>query len=174
MTSAMAVLRQRTMDAHARLDVAFGAYDLADKTDYCAFLRAHARALPAAEAIIATDAVPRFRARTPLLRADMEKLAQAMPVPRIFAGSGEGAFAWGVLYVVEGSRLGGGILVRRVAAGLPTNYLAASHQPGEWRALGEAINAEAQCHGQAWLDQAAAAAEACFELFRGACAAAAG
>ncbi len=171
MTSAMADLRERTMAAHARVDVAFSAYDLADKADYCAFLRAHARALPAAEAIIATDAMPRSRARTPLLRADMEKLRQAMPGPRIFEGSGEGAFAWGVLYVVEGSRLGGGILARRVSAGLPTDYLAAVHQPGEWRGVGEAINAEAQRHGKAWLDHAATAAEACFELFRAACAA---
>lgn len=165
--SAVAELRARTAGAHAKVDRAFSAYDLGDRDDYRAFLMAHARALPVAECLIAQNpALPVSRARTSLLAKDMTALAQAMPLPLDFAGEGGGAAGWGLLYVVEGSRLGGGMLAGRVAAGLPTGYLGARHEPGEWRALGRAIDAEAIRHDAAWLDEVTVGANACFDLYR--------
>lgn len=166
MKSAMSELRARTAGTHTAVDALFSAYDLGDRHAYGAFLRAHARALPAAEAVIARAAVPAYQARAPLLRADLKKMGHAVPYPLAFSIPDSGASAWGVLYVLQGSRIGGGVLAARVAANLPTTYLSARHKPGEWRARGEAFNSEARMHGNAWLDTATTAAEACFELHR--------
>lgn len=166
MTPAMAQLRARTAHAHAGVDAAFSAFDLGNETQYCAFLRAHARALPVAETIIATtDGLPPTRLRAPLLAADLAALKQSMPPPMIFTGHGHGGQAWGILYVVEGSRLGGRVLERRVGVGLPNAYLATGHEPGEWRRFGTAVDLEAGRHGGGWLDQAVLGAEMCFEMY---------
>ena len=45
--TAVAALRAATAPDHDRVDAAYGAFDLADRTRYAVFLRAHARALPA-------------------------------------------------------------------------------------------------------------------------------
>lgn len=127
---------------------------------------AHARALPAMEAIItANPALPRTHARTPLLAADLATLRQAMPASPGFAGARDGASAWGILYVIEGSRLGGGILAGRVGRDLPAAYLGARHRSGEWRGIGDALNTEAARNDEAWIDRAVAAADACFERY---------
>ena len=174
--SASAQLRARTVQAHDRVDMAFSAFDLGNRADYKAFLLAHARALPVVERFLeSVQALPSSRVRSALLEQDMSALDQAMPSPLPFGplpapGSRHAtAAAWGILYVVEGSRLGGGILVRRVAAELPTAYLGALHQPGEWRRLRQAIDSEASQHDPAWVDAAVEAAEACFNLYERSC-----
>lgn len=174
--TASAQLRARTAAAHARVDDAFSAYDLGNRTDYKAFLLAHSRALPVAEKLIQSDrALPTLRARTVLLEQDMKALDQAMPSLLPFApfaaagGRHAAAAAWGILYVVEGSRLGGGILARRVAAELPTAYLDALHQPGEWSKFRQALDTEAAQHDAAWIDTAVQGAKACFDLYERSC-----
>ncbi|WP_235532886.1 hypothetical protein [Sphingomonas sp. Leaf412] len=123
------------------MDAAFGGYDLSDEAGYRAFLIAHARALPAAERRMRTLPFARdLPARTPLLAADLAALGEAMPAPLPFPDADEGA-AWGTLYVVEGSRLGGAMLARAVPAGWPAAYLGAVHAPGQWRAIRAAIDA---------------------------------
>jgi heme oxygenase len=163
----MAELRARTAYAHASVDATFGAYDLSDRDEYLALLLAHARALPVVEHLMTQDAsLPPTRPRSALPMADLAALRHAVPAPLVFAGSSEGAGGWGILYVVEGSRLGGGILAKRVGAGLPTTYLADLHEPGEWRRIGTVIDTAATTYGRAWLDQAVIGAESCFELYR--------
>ena len=176
MTSASAQLRARTADAHARVDDAFSAFDLGNRADYKAFLLAHSRALPAVEKLIQSHrALPSLRGRTVLLEQDMKALDQAMPSLLPFApfvasgGRHSAAAAWGLLYVVEGSRLGGGILAKRVAAELPTAYLGALHQPGEWVRFRHAIDAEAARLDPAWIDSAVEGAEAAFDLYERSC-----
>lgn len=160
-------MRSRTSDAHAAIDHAFGAYDLSDHKAYVTFLLAHARALPTAEAIIARClALPPSRPRTPSLVSDLVMLECVMPPALTFDGSTCEAVCWGFLYVVEGSRLGGAILAKRVGAGLPTTYLASLHQAGEWRAFATAIEVEAMRHDAAWLDDAVRGAHECFDLYR--------
>lgn len=164
--SAAATLRARTAAWHDEVDAAFGGLALDQLDSYRDFLRAHARALPAAEAALASAAhLPSWRARTPLLAQDLAELGTAMPPPLPFAAP-SAAFAWGVLYVMEGSRLGGTMLARQIGAGLPRRYLDAAFAPGEWRGLRAALDAEAERHGDRWLDAAVTGAEACFALYR--------
>jgi heme oxygenase len=146
--SAVSLLRSRTAAAHEVVDAAFGRFDLHDPTDYRRFLTAHGRALPVAEARAAA-VWPGLRRRTPLLTADLAALG--MPTDLIVSTeAGAGPAQFGALYVVEGSRLGGGMLAGRVGDGLPHAYLTATHAPGEWRAIRAAIDAAASGRDEAW------------------------
>lgn len=163
----VARLRAHTAAAHDAVDAAFGAHDLTNRVDYRRFLLSHALALPAAEAAFAacTD-LPSWRERTSLLAADLRELDAPIPAPLAFdLPAGDGA-AWGALYVTEGSRLGGVMLARGVPATLPSRYLSARHESGEWRALLAAIDARGAAEDDAWVDAAIAGADACFALYQ--------
>ena len=161
-----AALRSLTQPLHDRVDAAFGGRSLADPAGYRRFLHAHALALPAAEAVMAGAAgLPAWRPRTPLLAADLADLGGAVPASLPFAPPVGEAAAWGVFYVVEGSRLGGAMLARQVPAGLPQRYLTAAHLAGEWRTQRGAIDAASEAGGTGWAEAAAAGAEACFALY---------
>jgi heme oxygenase len=162
----MTMLRDATGAAHEQVDAAFGAHDLSSPAAYRAFLLAHARALPAAERVMA--ALP-FAAtlpvRTPSLAADLAALEAAMPAPLPFAPGVDEATLWGVLYVVEGSRLGGALLARQVPAGSPHAYLGAVHAPGQWRAIRAAVDAAAAGRDAEWTARMVAGALATFALY---------
>lgn len=163
---AVATLRARTAALHDQVDAAFSAFRLDERDGYRDFLIAHARALPSAEAWLAAEqGLPAWRPRTPLLTQDLADLGAPMPAVLPLHGAA-GAAAWGMLYVTEGSRLGGALLARQVAPGLPRRYLDAGFGPGEWRAMRAAIDGEAARHDRAWLTAAIAGAEACFALYR--------
>ena len=158
-------LRSESGPAHDRVDAAYGAFRLDQRDDYAAFLAAHARALPAVEAALAAHPdLPPWRERTSLLAADLTDLGRTMPPPLPFVLDDDGA-AWGALYVTEGSRLGGTLLARSVAAGWPGRYLGARHLSGEWRTLLAAIESKAMEAVPAWRDAAMAGAMACFALY---------
>ncbi|MDP1028512.1 biliverdin-producing heme oxygenase [Sphingomonas sp. KR1UV-12] len=162
--SAVQQLRAATSASHDRVDAAFGGYDLTDPIAYAAFLTAHARALPAAEAVLARhDELPAWRERTSLLAADLADLDLSTPVPLPFTLPERPGAAWGALYVIEGSRLGGTMLARGVPAALPSRYLAARHLSGEWRALLAAIDARGA--DAVWRDGLLAGAHATFDLY---------
>ena len=160
--TAVQMLRTATAPDHDRVDESFAGYDLADRGDYVRFLLAHARALPAAEDALAIHDLPRWRRRTPMLAADLTALGEIMPDPLPFTLPAGHAAALGALYVVEGSRLGGVMLARRVADTLPASYLGAKHERGEWRALLAAIEAEV---GEERVAEAVAGAHAAFALY---------
>jgi heme oxygenase len=128
-------LRAATAVDHAAVDAAFGAFDLSDHDGYVAFLTAHARALPAVEAALAAAGETGFRPRARLIAQDLAALGAKLPDMLPLAPPANPAARAGMLYVIEGSRLGGGLLARQVPAGLPAAYLSATHLPGEWRAL---------------------------------------
>lgn len=134
-------LRRETRVDHERVDAAFGRFDLADPADYAAFLSAQARVLPVAEQVLDPAAlVPGWTARAALLRADLADLSLAPPATVTVKLPAEGPARWGGIYVLEGSRLGGAVLSRRVAPGLPTAFLGAVHAPGAWRDLLAALD----------------------------------
>lgn len=164
--SAMELLRGATGPAHEAIDAAFGAHDLAAPDTYRAFLLAHARALPPAERVM--QSLPLGRAlplRTALLSTDLDALGCAKPLPLAFDAPDDPAFTWGVLYVVEGSRLGGAMLVRQVPDGMPRAYLGAVHGPGQWRMIRAALDDAAAAHDATWRDRMIRGALETFDLY---------
>ncbi|PZU11988.1 biliverdin-producing heme oxygenase [Sphingomonas sp.] len=163
--SAVQQLRATTASDHDLVDAAFGVTDFADREAYGRFLAAHALALPAVEAALESLAIlPPLRPRAPLIESDLRALGLDLPAPLPFDLPRTGASGFGAAYVIEGSRLGGGLLSRRVAPGLPASYLSETHLPGEWRGFLAALDAAAA--GDAWIAEAITAARATFDLYR--------
>ena len=102
--------------------------------------------------------------RAPLLAADLAALGAVMPAP-LDLQQRDDAAAWGTLYVVEGSRLGGALLLRGVPAGSPASYLGAIHPPGGWRMIRAAIDAAAAAQDAAWHERMVAGALETFDLY---------
>lgn len=137
---ARAALRGATAAAHARVDAGFGGFALDSLAGYSRFLQAQAAAFLPVEAALdrarAEETIPDWpqRRRAALLRSDLADLAvtaSALPEPEL-ATPAEIA---GAVYVIEGSRLGGAMLVRGVSPDLPTRFLSAPQGAGAWRAL---------------------------------------
>lgn len=164
--SARAALRITNASKHDAVDAAFGRFDLADRRSYGAFLTAHACALPGVERALAqVTALPAFVARASLLEQDLAALGMAMPSALPFAVPASLARAYGALYVIEGSRLGGAMLARQVPSTLPHAYLSATHDAGGWRSFGKRLDAAAEAGGETWVEEAIEAAEAVFDLY---------
>jgi heme oxygenase (biliverdin-IX-beta and delta-forming) len=161
--SAVARLRAETAAAHDTVDAVYSRYDLADPAGYRAFLEAHARALPAVERALSGAALPAWRERTSALAADLDALGATMPPALPFAPPADLPAAWGMLYVTEGSRLGGVLLERAAGPDLPRAYLSARHRPGEWRALLADLDAAAT--DERWAAAAVAGAHQVFTLY---------
>lgn len=140
--SARFQLRDATAGAHERLDSLFAAFDLADRRAYGDFLRAQAGALLPVEAALdragAARAVDDWsaRRRTDALLADLAALHLAPPPPVTAPEFGTDAALLGGLYVLEGSRLGGALLIRSVPSDLPRAFLTPGN-PAAWRAFVE-------------------------------------
>lgn len=181
-------LRQATSHLHAAVDAGMPlsgpAPSLADYHAHLCLLRDWVQALR-----VLPGVVPRLDAEAAALAvdiADCERLrASASPAPRValdvpFSSTAPAAErdarAWGVAYVIEGSRLGGQVLYRRLAEPLaphPLRYLqgAGAQTGAHWRAFLESLRAaldtpvriQAACDGAAW------AFERLLQLSRRAC-----
>ncbi|MDE1149767.1 MAG: biliverdin-producing heme oxygenase [Azospirillaceae bacterium] len=125
MTELRVALRTATAACHAELDGLFSNLDMGRAPDYAAFLKAQHPALRAVELSLEAAGVeallpdwPQRRRRHALERdlADLDAAARISTVmveaPTI-TGRAE---MLGHLYVIEGSRLGGEVLLRRVLA----------------------------------------------------------
>ncbi|MCE7797328.1 biliverdin-producing heme oxygenase [Sphingobium sufflavum] len=164
-------LRSATRDAHAMVDEAFGRFDLAEDASYRAFLTAHARIVPSVEAWLdahqPVDMQPwTLVRRWPALSADLAELGIEPPTPVPFALSGDIASVCGVTYVLEGSRMGGALLSRRVASGLPAAYLGAPSQVALWRGFFASLDEHLPT--QEAIDRACDAALRTFDAFHAA------
>jgi heme oxygenase len=153
------------------VDATYSRFDLGNVSHYQQFLIAHARAVGTAEAwLYGTGSLPPWRSRLPLLAEDLAALGLTMPAARDFDAPqpvrDDEAWRWGVLYVLEGSRLGAAILCGRTPPEAPTAFLGARHLAGEWRALLRAMDDQAGVMGGDWADHAITGACACFELYR--------
>lgn len=153
-------LRDATMEDHRHVDALFSPYALDSRDDYRAFLIAHARAVGAIEPVAMPD-----RSRLPLLAQDLDSLGVPMPAPLPLSGEASDGYRWGLLYALEGSRLGGAMLARQVGKGLPIAYLSAVHGKGEWKDFQAALESAALKGGEGWLDDAVQGAQAAFALF---------
>ena len=129
------MLRAATASLHAEVDARYsGPFDT-DKNSYVAFLTAVARAVRPLEAALEAGGIARFlpdwplRRRSAELERDLEILDAPVPAPLVVHVTEDEARLFGRLYVLEGSRLGGRLLVRRASAHADplvraaTNYL---------------------------------------------------
>jgi heme oxygenase len=157
------MLRAATAADHEGVDREFGLFDLTLRPSYTQFLMAHARVLGALEGGVAGIWSP-SRARFPLLKADLAELGVAVSEGNSLPMRSTAA-RWGALYVLEGSRLGGGILARRVAPGLPTQYLSATHEAGSWRRFAEALEQVDGSESDSWRADAIGGAKLVFSRF---------
>lgn len=139
-TSARQALRTATAGDHARVDRAFGAFDLSRRDGYVRFLLAQAEAfLPVEAAIDAAhprDAIPDWpaRRRAAALLTDLDALGIAQPACPPCPSFRNREEILGAIYVLEGSRLGGKLLARSVPADLPSGFLGAG-DAAMWRNL---------------------------------------
>jgi heme oxygenase len=162
-----AKLRAATADDHRRTEESFAAFLTALPHSYGDFLQAHARAFPAiGRALSAGLDWPAWRQRWHDLESDLAAFdLDPPPALNITAAAGR-AEALGMVYVLEGSRLGSSLLHRRIPAGLPAAYLRGGNDRTPWLLL------LAQLETVGRPDQAAAIAGArtAFGAFRAAAA----
>lgn len=159
-------LRAATRGHHARIDALMDLRRMRDRRHYAEVLRVLDAFLAAWEPAVAAALPPRWhgwlqaRSRRPFLRADLHALGVAPCRRDAAAPALRGtAAAWGSLYVMEGSALGGQVITRSLAeAGLrPEHGSAYFHGWGdatgtmwrEFRALLEAQLAEPHAVAQA-------------------------
>lgn len=168
------MLRDRTRSMHEATEESFAAYDLSREEHYRRFLLAHASALPRLELGVTGLGWTAWHPRLPRLVDDLAALGLAMPAP-LLAPVISPVAAWGVQYVMEGSRLGGRVLAQRVPAGLPIRYLSPDpDMSARWQAFCAALDAEASRHGPDWREEIVDAAIETFQTFRRAALAQAG
>ena len=159
-------LRNATRFCHEEVDALYGQFDLGDRGSYGDFLAAHARALlPLEEWIGMSDLVEGAQPRSPALRADIEALGRPLIEPARLAWEKKDSALWGAAYVIEGSRLGGAVLRKAVAADLPHQYLSSIHPQGAWRAFLRQLDRKASDGGEFWQIEAVASAIRTFTLF---------
>lgn len=133
-------LRDATSAWHDRVDAAFSAADLTERTGYSRFLLAQAGAhLPVEAALDAAGieaVIPDWgaRRRASLLLSDLAALDLPPPPIEPTPAFDDVPAMLGGAYVLEGSRLGGTMLRRSVPDAFPTAFLSGGGSAA-WRAL---------------------------------------
>jgi len=173
------ILRNATAGTHARLDALVEAQSFTRRAGYESFLTASAQALSAAEHMLEASGVAALvpdwpsRRRMPALEADLAGLGVRLPAPLETPAAPYGRDAMlGALYVLEGSRLGARVLLKRAqdsadpAIAANTRYL--SHGAGArlWQTFLETLEADPSL--AAHPEAAVRAAEETFALFEAA------
>lgn len=142
MDSVRSHLRRAGAALHQQVDEAYSRLGVETAEGYRQFLRAHAAALFSLEQCLEHNGIEQLlddwpnRRRRDALRADLNALRcplpAALPLPEKAINT---AWCWGALYVLEGSRLGGSLLARRLQAAQPgasMNYLGHGADQGLW------------------------------------------
>lgn len=134
-------LRAYGGELHHQVDEAFSAFTLDSAAGYQQFLQAHGAALFSLEHALEHAGVEHLltdwpaRRRRDALRADLLALGCPVPTSLPVAAPTTAGWCWGAAYVLEGSRLGGQVLLRRLRAAqpeAPANYLGHAAEPGLW------------------------------------------
>ena len=152
-------LRDATAEAHDRVDAAFAGFDLSNRASYARFLAAHAEVVWPLEAALPGERVVEdweSRKRGALLKEDLAHLRHpresggpslalsTLPQDQEMGSRLRGDDDWkfddraciaGMLYVLEGSRLGGKFLARGLPAGFPRAYLDSDQRAEKWQQL---------------------------------------
>lgn len=149
------MLRAATAALHDEVDARFSGPFETDRNAYQAFLVSLARAVRPLESALEAGGIERLlpdwpeRRRSQALERDLAILAVPLPVAVAVPVTHDEARLYGRLYVLEGSRLGGRVLVKRALANADpqvraaTNYLAHGVGADFWRAFLERLEASA-------------------------------
>lgn len=154
--SAALALRHATQDAHRLVEAVPLMQALAqgqvDSAAYAQILRRHHALLAGFEAQLAnwlTTLVGNgwhYRRRVPALRDDLRALGQQPDLPAALPASADDAARWGMLYVIEGSQLGGRVIARNLRkqqpalAGALRYFELADGDPAGWRRFQAALD----------------------------------
>lgn len=165
-------IREATRPAHERLDRRMSALNLGTRHGYEIFLRATAGALIPLEREIGDGAPltdwPRRR-RTDALARDLDRLGLTSPRPVQPPPLTSGPARLGAIYVLEGSRLGGKLILQAVEQDGDAEMRAATAylRHGETGRLFHGFLDAASVHltGAADIEAASASAGAVFEIF---------
>lgn len=166
------ILRQQTRREHIRTEAVYTDFDLQTLQGYIRFLIAQASAGLAVEQSLESAGVTEVvedwpdRRRSQLLRDDLARLnvdGIALQPPRSLGSKAE---IMGAVYVLEGSRLGGNILRKRVYRSAPTRFLDAKAKPGAWKAFLASL--ETQLPGKEEIGLAVGAARGVFATYQAA------
>lgn len=166
--SARFALKAATSEAHERLDSRLSLLDLARPRDYMAFLLAQAAAFLPVEAALEAAEVEGLihdwpeRRRSAALCSDLTTLGLTPPPPVAVPPIRGEAAVLGATYVLEGSRLGGAMLLRRVPDSMPKAFLGAGN-PKLWRAF--VTDLDQRLSSPTDIVAASAAASSVFEAF---------
>lgn len=161
-------LKHATAEAHDRLDRVVSGFDLGRREGYAGFLLAQAAAFPSVEAELGRAGADDFiegwttRRRSDALRRDLETLGLSFPASGPAPVLTTSAAILGAAYVLEGSRLGGTMLIRTVGPGLPTDFLTPG-PPEAWRTFVSLL--DRQLVSEQSVAEAVTAASAVFALF---------
>jgi heme oxygenase len=159
---------------HQELDERVAYYDLADHHQYASFLQASAAALIGIEQLLESSGVESLlvdwpqRQRAALIRADLAQLQVSCNPYQLRRAPPTNAEMMGMLYVLEGSRLGARLLLQRVLASnddtvrSATRYLGANN-PTLWRSFLELLETSADADDQAQTNAGAIYAFALFQ-----------
>jgi heme oxygenase len=172
--SARGQLRTATRDLHARLDARLAPLMTQGDAGYQEFLLRSAMALLPVEQALTEAGVAILlpdwpqRLRSCALRGDLAALALAEPAGAAVAAVCGEAFQFGMLYVLEGSRLGARLLLAEVAALSPvcraaTRYLSHGQGLSLWPTFLQRLEASQQVQREP--EQAAAGARVVFRQF---------
>ncbi len=162
-------LRELTRAEHDRVDLLYSQFKLDAPASYASFLLAQGAAHCAVEAELERAGVAGVladwpaRRRSDLVAADLGELGLRVP-ERVFGRHLAGLpQILGAVYVLEGSRLGGKVLAKRLYPGAPRRFLAAVGGRSAWPLLVNLLNQNLQDPGD--LMTAATAAKDCFACF---------
>lgn len=161
-------LKAATAEVHDRLDSLMSRFDLTQQDDYGRFLQAQAGAFFGVEAALEEAGVAsvladwRDRRRAEMLREDLAGLGLQIPAPVTPPALAGEASILGAVYVLEGSRLGGAVLVRTAPDTVPKKFLTPGN-PLLWREFVSVLDERLSSEGAR--AEAASAALNVFDIF---------
>jgi heme oxygenase len=164
-------LRAATSDLHAEVDARMSAVMARAENGYREFLIRSAAALVPLERALETAGIETVltdwpeRARAASLRLDLADLGAPIPeqaAPASMPGLEGEAFQFGVLYVLEGSRLGARYITRGIDASLPSRYIRHGEGQPLWPTFLQHLETSA---AREHLDDALRGACAAFQAF---------
>lgn len=166
--NARARLRDATRPQHDAVDRIYSGFDLSSASGYGQFLRAHSSCLSAIELALGERAQALLadwpmRSRRDLLAADLAAMGVEPGATMASPSFPDAAAVLGGLYVLEGSRLGAAVLIRRLAPGAPSQFLSDRGEPNAWRSFMATL--DQYLIGEESLASAITAAQAVFRSF---------